>query len=437
MAFSTNNAGERGPYVSSTINSIRGMHDTLPVDMHLWHRLESTVRSVFAAYGFEEIRVPVVEKTEVFARAIGDATDVVEKEMYTFADRNGDSLSLRPEGTAGVVRAVLQNGMLYGAPLRLWYMGQMFRRERPQKGRTRQFHQVGVEVFGSKGPDIDAELLVMSQRIWNMLGLRGLRLEVNTLGTADERSAYREELHAFLSDNRDELDDDSIRRLDRNPLRILDSKNPRVQALLVNAPVLSDYLGEESRSYFDGFLGLLDGYGVVYEVNPRLVRGLDYYCHAVFEWITDSLGAQGTVCAGGRYDGLVEIQGGKPWPGVGFAMGQERLIELMRQDAEPVAEAPHIYLVMAGEGAVQGGLQLAESLRDQVPGLRIQSNLGGGSFKAQFKRADRSGASLALVLGEDELAARTVTLKHLREDRPQEQVGFDALGKWLSGWLEH
>jgi histidyl-tRNA synthetase len=356
--------------------------------------------------------------------------------MYTFEDRNGDLLSLRPEGTAGVVRAVLQNGLLYGAPQRLWYMGQMFRRERPQKGRTRQFHQVGVEVFGSNGPDIDAELLVMCQRIWNAIGLERLRLEVNTLGTADERAAYRDELHAFLSDNRDRLDGDSLRRLDRNPLRILDSKNPGVQALLADAPVLADHLGEASQAHFSGFLGLLDGFGVRYEINPRLVRGLDYYCHAVYEWITDDLGAQGTVCAGGRYDGLVEIQGGKPWPGVGFAMGQERLIELMRINAEPERETPHLYLVMAGEGAVEGGLQLAESLRDRVPGLNVQSNLGGGNFKAQFKRADRSGAPLALVLGENELANRTATIKHLREDKPQEQVPFDALPGWLGTWLE-
>ena len=421
--------------MSSTINSIRGMHDTLPADMHLWHRLEHTVQSVFSAYGYEEIRVPVVEKTEVFSRAIGDATDVVEKEMYTFEDRNGDRLSLRPEGTAGVVRAVLQNGLLYAAPLRLWYMGQMFRRERPQKGRTRQFHQVGAEVFGANGPDIDAELLVMCQRIWDALGLKGLRLEVNSLGTSEERVAFREELHAFLSARRADLDADSLRRLDRNPLRILDSKNPVTQAMLREAPVLSNYLGEESREYFSGFLGLLDAFGVPYTVNPRLVRGLDYYCHAVFEWISGELGAQGTVCAGGRYDGLVEIQGGRPWPGVGFAMGQERLIELMRQQAEPETETPHIYVVMAGEGTTEGGLKLAESLRDEVPGLRIQSNLGGGSFKSQFKRADRSGAPLALVLGEDELQNRQATVKHLREQKPQQTIDHDALAGWLREWL--
>ena len=422
--------------MSSTINSIRGMHDTLPADMHLWHHLENTVREVFAAYGFEEIRIPVVEKTEVFARAIGDATDVVEKEMYTFEDRNGDLLSLRPEGTAGVVRAVLQNGLLYAAPLRLWYMGQMFRRERPQKGRTRQFHQVGAEVFGAPGPDIDAELLMMCQRIWAALGLDRLRLEVNSLGTSDERANYRNELYAFLVARKDGLDGDSIRRLDRNPLRILDSKVPATQELLADAPSLSDCLGAESRDYFNGFLQYLENFGVEYTVNPRLVRGLDYYSHAVFEWISTELGAQGTVCAGGRYDGLVEIQGGRPWPGVGFAMGQERLVELMRQHAEPERSAPHVYVVMAGEGTKRGGLKLAEDLRTAVAGLRIQSNLGGGSFKAQFKRADRSGAPLALVLGEDELQSRQATLKHLREHLPQETVPFERLAAWFTAWLE-
>ena len=368
--------------MSSGINSIRGMHDVLPADMHLWHKLEQTVREVLCAYGFSEIRIPVLEKTELFARAIGDATDVVEKEMYTFEDRNGDLLSLRPEGTAGVVRAVLQNGLLYAAPVRLWYMGPMFRRERPQKGRTRQFHQVGAEVFGASGPDVDAELLVMCQRIWQRLGLTGIRLEVNSLGTSLERSRYRANLHEFLSSRKDQLDADSLRRLDRNPLRILDSKNQAVQQMLRDAPVLSDYLGEESVRHFDGFRSLLDGFGVAYEVNPRLVRGLDYYSHTVFEWITSDLGAQGTVCAGGRYDGLVEIQGGQPWPGVGFAMGQERLIELMREQAEPAAEAPHVYLVMAGEDAIESGLNLAEKLREA--GRRTANPVQSGWWQFQI-----------------------------------------------------
>jgi histidyl-tRNA synthetase len=412
------------------------MHDILPADMHLWHRLETTVRDVFASYGFSEIRVPVVEKTEVFARAIGDATDVVEKEMYTFEDRNGEMLSLRPEGTAGVVRAVLQNGLLYGPPVRLWYMGPMFRRERPQKGRTRQFHQVGAEVFGAAGPDCDAELLAMCQRVWRRLGLQNLRLEVNTLGTAEERAAFRSELHGFLSARKQDLDEDSRRRLERNPLRILDSKNPAVQELLSEAPELHDHLGQTSLAHFEEFRRLLDRFDVSYDVNPRLVRGLDYYSHAVFEWITDQLGAQGTVCAGGRYDGLVEIQGGRPWPGVGFAMGQERLIELMRQQAEPEAEWPHVYLVMAGQGVVEGGLALAEQLREAVPGLRIRSNLGSGSFKAQFKRADRSGAGLALVLGEDELEQGRATVKPLRTQAEQEQVALERLADWLRHWMK-
>jgi histidyl-tRNA synthetase len=412
------------------------MHDILPSEMHLWHKLESTIRQILSAYGFSEIRIPVVEKTELFARAIGGATDVVEKEMYTFEDRNGDLLSLRPEGTAGVVRAVLQNGMLYAAPQRLWYQGPMFRRERPQKGRTRQFHQVGAEVFGAAGPDIDAELLVMCQRIWRSIGLKELRLEVNSLGTSEERAIFRQDLHEFLSARKEALDTDSLNRLERNPLRILDSKNPAVQAVLEDAPVLSDYLGQESRDYFSGFCHLLDNFGVAYRINPRLVRGLDYYCHAVFEWISDDLGAQGTVCAGGRYDGLVEIQGGRPWPGVGFAMGQERLVELMRSAAEPDAEVPHVYQVMAGAGTIDGGLRLAENLRDRVPGIRIQSNLGGGSFKAQFKRADRSGAPLALVLGEDELSQGLVTIKHLRDRSGQLQVNLDELESWFLNWLK-
>jgi histidyl-tRNA synthetase len=411
------------------------MHDVLPSDMHLWHLLEDAVREVLSSYGYSEIRIPVLEKTELFARAIGDATDVVEKEMYTFEDRNGDLLSLRPEGTAGVVRAVLQNGLLYAAPIRLWYMGPMFRRERPQKGRTRQFHQVGAEVFGAPGPDVDAELLVMCQRIWQKLGLKGIRLEVNSLGTSRERALYRESLHCFLNDHRDQLDADSISRLERNPLRILDSKNPAVQDLLRDAPVLGEYLGEESVEHFEGFRSLLDGFGVAYQVNPRLVRGLDYYSHTVFEWITSELGAQGTVCAGGRYDGLVEIQGGRPWPGVGFAMGQERLIELMRDQAEPARETPHVFLVMAGEEAIASGLQLAEQLRRQVPGLRIQSNLGGGSFKSQFKRADRSGALLAVVLGEDELMQGKVAVKHLRDQTGQEQISLDELETWFKNYL--
>ena len=413
----------------------RGTQDVLPAQAVRWRYVTDGMRRVLEQFGYGEMRTPVFEETQLFIRSVGEATDIVQKEMYTFEDRNGDLLSLRPEGTAGVVRAVLQNGLLYAAPVRLWYMGPMFRRERPQKGRTRQFHQVGAEVFGASGPDIDAELQVMCQRLWRELGLKDLRLEVNSLGTSDERVRFRESLHEFLAAKKDELDADSLRRLDRNPLRILDSKNPAMQALLEGAPVLNDFLGDESSGQFEQFRGLLDSFGVAYQVNPRLVRGLDYYSHTVFEWITDELGAQGTVCAGGRYDGLVEIQGGRPWPGVGFAMGQERLVELMRSQAEPGHDTPHVYLLMAGEGTIEGGLVLAEKLREQISGIRIQSNLGGGSFKAQFKRADRSGAPLAIVLGEDELRQGQVTIKHLRDNSPQEQVSLDNLESWLSQWL--
>jgi len=411
------------------------MHDILPSELPHWQLLEQTVKNVFASYGFDEIRVPVVEKTELFARAIGGATDVVEKEMYTFEDRGGDLLSLRPEGTAGVVRAVLQNGLLYGAPVRLWYHGQMFRRERPQKGRTRQFHQFGAEVFGAPGPDVDAELMAMCQRIWQALGLTGLRLEVNTLGTAPERTVFRSALHGYLLARKQNLDEDSLRRLDRNPMRIMDSKNPAMQELLQEAPSLSEYLGDDSRRHFDEFRSLLEVLEIPYIVNPRLVRGLDYYSHTVHEWITDELGAQGTVCAGGRYDGLVEIQGGKPWPGVGFAMGQERLIELMRLQSESTRTAPHVYLIMAGEDALKSGMKLAERLRTEVRDLRIQLNLGGGSFKSQFKRADRSGAALAFILGENEIQNGEVSVKHLRDKSGQQQVSQQEIVEWLRSWM--
>ncbi len=412
------------------------MHDILPADLPSWQKLERTVRDVFARYGFAEIRTPVVEKTEVFTRAIGAATDVVEKEMYSFEDRNGDHLSLRPEGTAGVVRAMLQHGLLYAAPLRLWYCGPMFRRERPQKGRTRQFHQVGAEVFGAVGPDIDAELLALCRRTWNELGIAGLRLEINSLGTMVERQHYRAVLHDYFAANRSQLDADSVHRLNRNPLRIMDSKTPSMRELIAAAPSLQDYLGKDSRAHFDKLRQYLETLGVEYVVNPRLVRGLDYYSHTVFEWITDQLGAQGTVCAGGRYDGLVELQGGKPWPGIGFAMGQERLVELMRSAAAITPLPPHIYLVMVGDKTTSHGLKLAESLRQKIPYLRLQINLGGGSFKSQFKRADRSGAELALILGEEELSQAAVSIKILRAEEEQERLGLDSLAQWLLDRLQ-
>ncbi len=423
--------------MSKTQRSIRGMHDILPAEMSTWHRLERTVSDVLSQYGFQEIRVPLLERTEVFTRAIGQATDVVEKEMYTFEDRNGDSLSLRPEGTAGVVRAALQNGLLYGAPERLWYRGAMFRHERPQKGRTRQFHQVGAEVFGAAGPDVDAELLAMGERIWRRLGLDNIRLELNSLGNADERAAYREALVTYMGQHRDALDEDAARRLERNPLRILDSKDPAVQDLLEEAPKLGDFLGDESRAFFDGLQEYLARLGIAYTINSRLVRGLDYYCHAVFEWVTDDLGAQGTVCAGGRYDGLVELQGGKPWPATGFAMGLERLVALMELAGAPLDEDLHGYFVLAGDAAKREGMAMAERLRSQVPGLNLVCNAGTGSFKSQFKRADRSGAPLALILGDDEVEARQLSVKFLREQRDQMTLDWDNAEDWLEDWLQN
>lgn len=414
--------------------SIRGMHDILPADMAVWRFLESRARAVFDAYGFEEIRIPLLEKTEVFTRAIGDATDVVEKEMYSFEDRNGESLSLRPEGTAGIVRAVLQNGMLYGNPLRLWYSGPMFRHERPQKGRTRQFHQIGVEVFGAHGPDVDAQLIAMADRLWRKLGLDNLRLEINSLGNSSERQNYREKLHVYLDSISGEFDEQTKKRVDRNPLRVLDSKDPKVIALLDDAPVLSDFLGEESNNHFMGLQDLLDRLGIKYQLNPRLVRGLDYYSHCVFEWVSDELGAQGTVCAGGRYDALVELQGGKPWPGVGFAMGQERLVELIRQQDKVKHTGPDIYMVLSGNMAKVLGIELAENLRNVIPDISVICNPGDGSFKSQFKRADRSGAQLAFVIGEDEVAESSVTIKKLRDDGPQEKIEMTALVAWLQDW---
>ena len=354
--------------MTNPIRSIRGMNDILPQDMQHWHALEQAAEQTFAACNYEEIRVPLLEKTEVFKRAIGSATDVVSKEMYSFDDRNGESLSLRPEGTAGVVRAVLQNGLLYGPVKRLWYGGPMFRYERPQKGRSRQFHQIGAELFGAPGADADAEILALGTQLWSLLGLENLRLEINSLGNADERSAYRDRLQFFLREHQSELDDDTNERVERNPLRVLDSKNPQVQALLDDAPLLIDQLGEESLEHYRQLKAYLDLLGIEYHENPRLVRGLDYYCHTVFEWITDELGAQGTVCAGGRYDSLVEIQGGKPWPGIGFAMGKERLVELLRQKDDIAASAAHAYLVAVGESSTESALKLAYDLRAGSPG---------------------------------------------------------------------
>ncbi len=422
--------------MNSPIRSIRGMNDILPEDIHYWHTLEATAEQVFAAHGFEQIRMPLLEKTQVFTRAIGSATDVVSKEMYSFEDRNGESLSLRPEGTAGVVRAALQNGLLYGPVNRLWYSGPMFRYERPQKGRSRQFHQLGAELFGAPGPDADAEVLALGDALWRKLGLANLRLELNSLGNSEERASYRDELFSFLVAHKSELDEQTNERAERNPLRVLDSKDPTVQSLLEDAPLLAAHLGEDSRRHFEQLKHYLDRLGIEYHENPRLVRGLDYYCHTVFEWITDELGAQGTVCAGGRYDNLVELQGGKPWPGIGFAMGEERLVELLRQKDDIVPPSVHAYLVAVGENSTASALELAYDLRAGVPGLRMLVNLNGGSFKAQFKRADRSGAPLALVLGEDEVRNDKVAVKFLRSGDEQLTLDRNEAGDWIRNYID-
>ena len=418
------------------IQSIRGMNDLLPEQSATWQYLERTVAEVLASYSYREIRFPILEQTELFKRAVGEVTDIVEKEMYSFDDRNGDSLSLRPEGTAGCVRACTENGLLHNQTQRLWYTGPMFRHERPQKGRLRQFHQIGVEAFGLTGPDIDAELLLITARLWKALKIdHAVTLQINSLGTSADRAYYRAALVEYLSARREQLDEDSQRRLDSNPMRILDSKNPDTQALLNQAPELADFIDQESRDHFAQLCAVLDAASITYEINPRLVRGLDYYSKTVFEWVTSNLGAQGTVCAGGRYDGLVEQLGGKPCPGVGFAMGVERLVLLLDElGAVPdsVGQTVDIYLLAVGD-VEQQALVLAENLRSDCPNIRLECHCGGGSFKSQIKRADKSGAKIALILGEDEAAAGTVGVKYLREDRPQEAVAQSDLAGLLAG----
>ncbi|WP_226610590.1 histidine--tRNA ligase [Marinobacter nauticus] len=421
------------------IQAIRGMNDILPDQTPVWQYVESTVRRVLGQYGYQEIRMPVVEHTELFKRSIGEVTDIVEKEMYTFEDRNGDSLTLRPEGTAGCVRAAEEHGLLFNQTRRLWYTGPMFRHERPQKGRYRQFHQIGVECFGMAGPDIDAELLILTARLWSALGLSDhARLEINSIGTSDSRKVYRQALVAYLEQYQDKLDDDSKRRLTTNPLRILDSKDPATREILQGAPSLDDYLDDESRQHFEQLKAMLDAAGVAYTVNPALVRGLDYYGKTVFEWITDSLGAQGTICAGGRYDGLVEQLGGKPTVAVGFAMGLERLIlllETLELVPEHVNNQADVYVTAMGGQAVAPAMALAETLRNELPGRIVVSHCGGGSFKSQMKKADRSGARFAVILGENEVAQATAGLKPLRDDQPQQEIAQADLAAVLAGLL--
>jgi len=408
--------------------AIRGMNDVLPEVSGTWRYLQTIVREVVESYGYREIRLPLVEYTELFRRSIGEVTDIVEKEMYTFEDRNGESLTLRPEATASMVRAGITNGLLHNQRQKLWTAGAMFRYEKPQKGRYRQFHQFDVEAMGYEGPDVDAELIIMCARMWRRLGLERLSLEINSLGTPECRARYREELVSYFSAVKSKLDEDSIRRLGKNPLRILDSKNPEMQGLIADAPVMLEFLDEESSRHFAGLKTLLDAAEVPYTVNPRLVRGLDYYNLTVFEWITDALGSQGSVCSGGRYDGLVEKLGGRPTPAIGWAMGIERLVGLYEAcDGKPRIGTPDVYIVAVGEVATGRGFELAESLRDALPAVQVELNLGGGSFKTQLKRADKSGAEFAIILGEEEVARGEAGLKPLRSEEDQINVPLDDL----------
>jgi histidyl-tRNA synthetase len=408
------------------------MNDVLPGEIAAWQRLEAIARELFAAYAYREIRVPIVEHTGLFKRSIGEFTDIVQKEMFTFEDPGGDSLTLRPEATAGIVRAMISNGLLHNQRQRVWCSGPMFRHEKPQRGRFRQFNQIDVEAFGYAGPDIDAELIMLSARLLNRLGVQRVELNLNSLGTPESRKAYREKLVEYFTAHKAALDPDSLKRLEGNPLRILDSKNPALQDIIANAPVLTEYLDAPSRQHFDGLCRHLDAVGIRYVVNPRLVRGLDYYTHTVFEWVTSELGSQGAVCSGGRYDGLVAQLGGKPTPAMGWALGEERLVELLKvQHGEVSAVAPDVYFVVAGERAEAAGLQLAERIRDAVPGIRIETNCGGGSFKSQMKRADASGAQFALVMGDLEADKQVVGLKSLRVEAEQVEVSWDALGDAL------
>ncbi|WP_413675810.1 histidine--tRNA ligase [Pantoea dispersa] len=415
--------------MAKNIQAIRGMNDYLPADTAIWQRIEGTLKQVLASYGYSEIRLPIVEQTPLFSRAIGEVTDVVEKEMYTFEDRNGESLTLRPEGTAGCVRAGIEHGLLYNQEQRLWYIGPMFRYERPQKGRYRQFHQMGVEVFGLQGPDVDAELIMLTHRWWKALGIADhVELELNSIGSLEARANYRSALVAFLEQHKEVLDEDCKRRMYTNPLRVLDSKNPDIQTLLNDAPTLGEFLDEESREHFSGLCALLDDAGIKYRINQRLVRGLDYYNRTVFEWVTSSLGSQGTVCGGGRYDGLVEQLGGRATPAVGFAMGLERLV-LLVQAVNPEFEPTRIvdvYVIASGQGVQSAAMQLAEKLRDANPALKLMTNFGGGNFKKQFARADKWGARIALVLGEDEVKAGQVVIKDLRTGDQQTLAQSDA-----------
>jgi histidyl-tRNA synthetase len=413
------------------------MNDILPDAAATWSHLESIVKDVVESYGYREIRLPILEQTELFARSIGEATDVVEKEMYTFTDRDGDSITMRPEATASMVRAGISNGLLHNQRQKLWTQGPMFRHEKPQKGRYRQFHQVDVEALGYAGPDVDVELIMLCARMWQRMGLDRLRLEINSLGTPETRTIYREALVEYFSGVKKQLDEDSIRRLDKNPLRILDSKNPDMQAVIEAAPVMLDYLDDESAAHFSDLKDMLDAACVAYTVNPRLVRGLDYYNRTVFEWVTDALGSQGAICSGGRYDGLVEKLGGKPTPAIGWAMGVERLVMLYEVcGGSTPANAPDVYIVAVGEAALGRCLGLAEQIRDHIEGVKVELNLDGGSFKSQLKRADKSGAEYALIMGEDEVASECIGMKPLRSKDDQISIALDDLVVTLASKLD-
>ncbi len=413
--------------MANGVKAIRGMNDILPDESYLWAHFEQTIHQWLAAYGYRNIRTPIVEQTDLFIRSIGEVTDIVEKEMYTFIDHlNNDSLTLRPEGTASCVRAAIEHNLLYAGPQRLYYAGPMFRHERPQKGRYRQFHQVGVEALGYVGPDIDAELIVMCSRLWDLLGISGLRLEISTLGDAESRAVHRARLIKYFEQYRDDLDEDSLRRLHTNPLRIMDSKNPRMQAIIESAPKLIDDLDEESCIHFELLQHILREQGINFEINLRLVRGLDYYNRTVFEWVTDKLGAQGTVCAGGRYDGLIAQVGGKSAPACGFAMGIERLLALMQESSKKITQpVPDVYIVHQGEQVMDYAWKCAEFLRDE--GLDVILHCGGGSFKSQMKKADATGACYALIIGDDEVKAQEVTIKPLREPIEQASISISAV----------
>ncbi|WP_454782385.1 histidine--tRNA ligase [Legionella sp. WA2022007384] len=425
--------------VAERIQAIRGMNDILPETTALWRSIEQVFVSVLSSYGYQEIRFPLIESTQLFKRTIGEVTDIVEKEMYTFNDLNGDSITLRPEGTAGCVRACLQNGLLHNQQQKLWYMGPMFRHERPQKGRYRQFNQLGVEAFGMPGAMVELELISMCRKFWEQLGFADfVQLQVNTLGELSERQRYKKILVEYLTDHEHQLDEDSKRRLTRNPLRILDSKNPEMQVLLANAPKLIDVLDEKSRAHFQSFCDGLDALKVPYVVNPVLVRGLDYYGHTVFEWVTDKLGSQATVCAGGRYDILVEQLGGNPTPAVGFALGIERIYLLMETLSvlKQTNKKNALYIIATNDEAVVQALVISELIRTHYPEIEVSVNTAGGSFKSQFKKADKSGARLALVLGEDELATKQISIKDLRNGADQITVDQNTINQVLKDYLE-